>query len=209
MTTNYKLSNGNDIDSVLLPRAGNSDTGSLVIYGNTAYQNGAMLGVYGKSHSTRPGQVLLSASTGSDATTDVVIKPGDGLYVSGKKVLVDGDSAGSGTSAYKIPFGTCTTSSTVAEKIATITNGVPFSLEPGSVVAIKFSHEPEKFTTLNVNSSGAKGIKTHFLYGEADDTMLNIFLSLTQANNVFVFVFDGTYWNFVTAYGAGEIIGIT
>ena len=97
MTTNYKLSNGDDIDTVLLPRAGNGTTGSVVAYGNTAYQNGAMLGVYGSAHSSRPGQVFLSASTGTDATTDVVVKPGDGLYVSGKKVLVTGDSAGGGS----------------------------------------------------------------------------------------------------------------
>ena len=209
MTTNYKLSNGNDIDSVLLPRAGNSDTGSLVIYGNSAYQNGAMLGVYGKSNSTRPGQIFLSASTGSDATTDVVVKPGDGLYVSGKKVLVDGDSVGSGAGAYKIPFGTCTASSTTPEKVATITNGATFSLEQGSIVAIKFSHEPTKFTSLNVDSSGPKEVRKHFLEGSLDEAFSEGSIFITHSNLVFVFVFDGTYWNLVTAYGDGVLYNIT
>lgn len=120
-----------------------------------------------------------------------------------------GDVSLKDSNAYQIPFGTCSTSSTISAKVATITNGATFSLVQGSIVAIKFSKDPADFTTLNVNSSGAKEVRKHLLFGQLEDSMTHGVLSIAPSNLVFVFVFDGTYWNLVTAYGAGEIFGIT
>lgn len=146
-------------------------------------------------------------SDGSDLDSRYVRKVnGSGPDANGNVTV---SVSGGGSSAYQIPFGTCSSASNSETKVATITNGAPFSLEPGSVVAIKFSKDPADFTTLNVNSSGAKEVRKHLLFGELDDSMTYGYLSIAPSNLVFVFVFDGTYWNLVTAYGEGEIVGIT
>lgn len=105
-------------------------------------------------------------------------------------------STGGGTSAYKIPYATCSTKVGTAAKVATISNGVSLSLVAGAVVVVKFSNNPGSGSytlgTLNVNSTGAKTIK-------ASDTLDTYGAGFSQTNSVYVFVYDGTYWNAVTS----------
>ena len=68
-------------------------------------------------------------------------------------------------SAYKIPYATCSTATSTAAKVATISNGVNFSLVAGAIVAVTttntFNASGNTSTTaltLNVNSTGAKNI---------------------------------------------------
>lgn len=93
--------------------------------------------------------------------------------------------------AYKIPYGTCPTATNTAAKVATITNGVLFSLEVGTVIAIKFSNLANfnKNSTLNVNSTGAKPIKY------VEETSGGSSMNIKHQNITYVFLYDGTYWN--------------
>lgn len=102
-----------------------------------------------------------------------------------------------GTSAYKIPYATSSTSPITKAKVATITNGVSLSLEVGAVVAIKFSNglygdeydDDYVFTTLNVNGTGVKNVKTFEVHSGG---------GWKQGANVYLFVYDGTYWCLMT-----------
>lgn len=103
-------------------------------------------------------------------------------------------------SAYKIPYATSSTAYGNGAKVATITNGVSFSLVAGARVAVKFtassgysSADGSKvtWTSLNVNSTGAKTINAWSRYA-ADSN------EFKQAGGVYEFVYDGTNWNLVT-----------
>lgn len=218
-----------------LPLSGGKMAGGIQFGGNIGYLeclntngyfqatgapwgSGARITLYGKDRSEN-GAFSLMAQNATYAS-ELLGSPDGTLTFGGKHLVrsVNGTFADAngdvtltvgGSNAYKIPFGTCTAPSTTPEKVATITNGAPFSLEPGSIVAIKFSNEPTNFTTLNVNSSGAKEVRKHLLFGEMEDTFSNGFIAIAPSNLVFVFVFDGTYWNLVSAYGEGEIYGIS
>ena len=102
-----------------------------------------------------------------------------------------------GTTAYKIPYATCSTASTTESKVATISNGVSLSLVAGALVVVKFSKtlygdeydSTFKFTKLNVNSTGEKTVKTWATSGLG---------GVSPSNQVYLFVYDGTYWNMVS-----------
>ena len=102
-----------------------------------------------------------------------------------------------GTSAYKIPYATCSTGSTTESKVATISNGVSLSLVEGALVVVKFSNKlygdegdsTFKFSKLNVNSTGAKTVKTWSTDGLG---------GVSPSNQVYLFVYDGTNWNMVS-----------
>lgn len=69
--------------------------------------------------------------------------------------------------AYKLPYGVCTTAITNKKKVATITNGVPFSLDNGSCAIIRFTDtRTGNFgqPTLNINSTGAKPVTIYNPY---------------------------------------------
>lgn len=107
-----------------------------------------------------------------------------------------------GTSAYQIPFATCSTAKSTAAKVATITNGASFSLVAGAIVAVKYSNNPSNTTqvgTLNVNSTGAKTIKEmQIWYGQESH---NASMGAYHTNGVYLYIYDGTYWNeFVRMY---------
>jgi hypothetical protein len=111
----------------------------------------------------------------------------------------------SGTGAYQIPYATCTASSTTLDKLATITNGVSFSLVAGALVAVKFTKgiSGGKISTLNVNSTGAKTVM--IITGGSANTNHDY----QSEGDTYVFVYDGTNWNVVTmlAYRYSEDSG--
>ena len=73
-----------------------SESGSLQIYGGTAYETGSLIGLYGKSHASRPGWLYLSAHDGTNS--HVLIGKPDGTLTWGGKSLVGGVPAVSGAS---------------------------------------------------------------------------------------------------------------
>lgn len=92
-------------------------------------------------------------------------------------------------SAYKIPYGTCTTAGTTTAKVATISNGVSFSLTSGTFIAINFTNEiPDSnggTLTLNVNSTGAKALKSYYHTNK---------WYVGKKDGIFLLIYDGTNW---------------
>ncbi len=112
-----------------------------------------------------------------------------------------------GTSAYQIPYATCSTASNTAVKVATIANSISFALKVGSIVAVKMTNAPTKMTHLNVNSTGQKPVKGFNVslsvgYRGTDECHFDI----KPTGLVYVFVYDGTNWNAVSAYGGYEYV---
>ena len=101
-------------------------------------------------------------------------------------------------------FGTCSTAAATAAKTVSITSGT-FSLEAGSLVAVKFSNANTAASpTLNVNSKGAKNI---FVNGAQITTSAAQYGLL---KGTVLFIYDGTqfhlignYYNSNTTYSAG------
>lgn len=111
------------------------------------------------------------------------------------KELTVPNSAGTGTSTYQIKenpaihYVTCGTAAATAAKTVTMSG---FKLETGSWIAIKFTVTNTAAVadlTLNVNSTGAKGIKYRNANLPAVGTL--------TANRIYLFVYDGTYWQIV------------
>lgn len=120
------------------------------------------------------------------------IKVGSGLSISSGVLSVSGRG-----NAYKIPYGTSSTSSNTGAKVATISNEVSFSLQAGVVVVVKFTDKYGigRISTLNVNSTGAKTVSVYYSNNNGNDTPN----SIRQNNNVYLFVYDGSNWNTVSA----------
>lgn len=111
------------------------------------------------------------------------------------KELTVPNSTGTGTSTYQIKedpaihYVTCGTAAATAAKTVTMSG---FKLETGSWIAIKFTVTNTAAVadlTLNVNSTGAKGIKYRNANLPAVGTL--------TANRIYLFVYDGTYWQIV------------
>ena len=88
-----------------------------------------------------------------------------------------------------IHYSTCSTSAGTAAKTAACTG---FTLVTGAWIAIKFTVTNTAAVanlTLNVNSTGAKNIK----YRNSNLSNANVL----SANRVYLFVYDGTYWQIV------------
>lgn len=85
-----------------------------------------------------------------------------------------------------IHYGECSTAAATAAKTVGITN---FILATGAIVFVKFTvTNTASNPTLNVNSTGAKAI---YYRGSAIST------GYLAANRVYMFVYDGTYYQFV------------
>lgn len=93
-------------------------------------------------------------------------------------------SSGSGGTTY---YGTCSTASATVAKVVSCTG---FTLATGARIAVKFSYaNTASAPTLNVNRTGAKTIYYN-------GSTLNSY-SL-QANGVYEFIYDGTYYRLVS-----------
>ena len=122
-------------------------------------------------------------TTYSNATTSAA-----GLMSAEDKTKLNGLSSGGSGACY----GTCSTATKTAAKVATISNGT-FSLTAGMIVAIKFSNAVTSSSngsssalTLNVNSSGAKNIIGN------DGSKITLWHSLPAGT--YFFGYDGTQW---------------
>lgn len=131
-------------------------------------------------------------TTYGNATTSAA-----GLMSAADKTKLDGITA---NAACMLPYATCSTGKNTVAKVATVTNGVPFSLTVGTVVAVKFTNGLSssgiyynfEFSTLNVNSTGTKTVK--MIYHKGTDDVVP-----QHSNNTYLFMYDGTYWNALSA----------
>ena len=207
-----------------------SCTGSLVAStgSGTVYQWGRVEGfdasrsnqIYGKSSHVTPetstvmfGVYAFGAivETGAlDATTLATSLARVESNLSGVVRSVNGttaDTSGnvtltvSGSSAYQIPYATCSTGGSTDAKVATISNGVPLTLVAGAMVAVNFSNSPSKISSLNVNSTGAKSISFTSTTLNLGGSSLTI---TTKPNSVWVFVYNGSNWCVVSTYVSGS-----
>lgn len=140
------------------------------------------------------------------------IKVGSGLSISNGVLSASGGSAA--VSAYKIPYATCSTATSTAAKVATITNGVSFSLVAGACCYIVFSKAitPKNSTlkwTVNINSTGAKyyRAKSHvyesnFAWEYRSDNTYQVYTEAFKSDASVVkpttsnelFIYDGSYY---------------
>lgn len=89
-----------------------------------------------------------------------------------------------GNAAQGYGYGVCDTSSTTSNKTVSITG---FVLSAGGIVSVKFHYETGTFSTLNVNSTGAKTVK----YMGSD------FPVALRAGDTGTFIYDGTYYHLI------------
>jgi hypothetical protein len=95
--------------------------------------------------------------------------------------------------AHRTPYGTCSTAGDVSEKEVVLQSGVFNKLSTGSRISVKFTNSNTvSGITLNVNNTGAKAC---YWNGSAISNQI-------RANNIYEFVYDGTYWRLV-----GGVVG--
>lgn len=180
---------------------------------NTAYAVGDIVGV--PYHAELLMQCTNAGTTGADALDTTAVKSGDivvdggvgwmvitnvysdanqttaGLMSAADKTKLDGITAGG---AYKLPYATCSTGGTTTAKVATITNGVSFSLGTGTVVGISFSNRIGGGSTINVNSTGAKKIYfTNYHTGAFAQLTGNDYIN----KGTHLFLYNGSNWIFI------------
>ncbi len=101
---------------------------------------------------------------------------------------------------FTLPFGTCETAAATAAKAVTCANFV--ALETGASVVVKFTYaNTASSATLNVNSTGAKTIKTSD--GQA---LSGSNLSPWKAGDIVNFVYDGTNWRSYAAITRKDLV---
>ena len=104
-----------------------------------------------------------------------------------------------------IAYATCSTAAATAAKVATISGNSNWALTAGSIVVVKFTNtNTASNCTLNVNNSGAKSVwyNTGVYTGNSST-------ALGYASRYTVYMYDGTYWvwlsngvDFNTTYSA-------
>lgn len=187
------LTIGNGSEDINLE--GKSDTSGVQVYGGPGWGRGSLVGVYGTKHSKRPGWFYFDATDG-ESHKQLIGRP-DGALTWNNRDLT----------AAKLFYATCTVPGNNAVKVATVTNSNGFLLEVGSIVAVKMTNPPTAMTHLNVNSSGqkpVKGFNVSLNIGYSGD--IECHFGVSPDSLVYVFVYDGTNWNAVTAYGSYEYV---
>ena len=89
-------------------------------------------------------------------------------------------------------YGTCSTAEDTAAKVVTLSG---YELVKGGIISILFTHATASFTTLNVNSKGAKYVK----YRDTAATTSAPVSIKRYANTILKFMYDGTNYVFIGA----------
>lgn len=161
---------------------GNGTTGTITTQDtNTTYSAAttSAAGLMSAADKTKLDGIATGANKYSlptaSASTLGGIKVGSGLTISNGVLSSSGGSAA--VSAYKIPYATCSTATSTAAKVATITNGVSFSLVAGAVCFVYYKYklgttsawneQTHKAWTLNISSTGAKNVTAYALSGKS------------------------------------------
>ena len=96
-------------------------------------------------------------------------------------------------------YGTCSTTTSTAEKAVTCSN---FDFTSGAIIGVLFSTANTAATpTLNVNSKGAKSI---YVGASTPSSTTNVLK--WSANTMVYFMYDGTYFRYITSVSAGSVI---
>lgn len=92
-------------------------------------------------------------------------------------------------------YGTCSTAGATAAKVVTLNDPTGFELKPGVMIAVKFTYTTSGASniTLNVEGTGAKQIWYDVGVYTASHNQIN-----GRANRTITYVYDGTYWVFVS-----------
>lgn len=153
------------------------------------------------------------SSTGTDAvngtavnkalqTLDSSISATSGQAISAV-TITDGKITGSTKIDVGAPkatwYGTCSTTASTAEKAVTCSG---FDFTSGAIIGILFSTANTAATpTLNVNSKGAKSI---YVGASTPSSTTNVLK--WSANTMVYFMYDGTYFRYITSVSAGSVI---
>lgn len=158
---------------------GNGTTGTITTQDtNTTYSEAttSAAGLMSAADKTKLNGIATGANAYSlptaSSSTLGGIKVGSGLSISNGVLSSSGGT--NAVSAYKIPYATCSTATSTAAKVATITNGVSFALVAGALCLVTFTASSNQnlyghlylnfgLATLNINSTGAKtlGVKSN------------------------------------------------
>ena len=93
------------------------------------------------------------------------------------------------------------TSSTTASTTAKVVTCADFSLTTGAIISVHFSTgNTADAPTLNVNSTGAKSI---YVGNSVCNGTTNVLK--WSANTVLTFMYDGTYWKYISSVSAGSV----
>ena len=96
-------------------------------------------------------------------------------------------------------YGTCSTTASTAEKAVVCSD---FDFTSGAIIGILFSTANTAATpTLNVNSKGAKSI---YVGASTPSSTTNVLK--WSANTMIYFMYDGTYFRYITSVSAGSVI---
>ena len=112
------------------------------------------------------------------------------------KIKYGNDTFVFGTNAW---YGTCSTTASTTQKDVTCAN---FSLATGNILGVLFSTANTAATpTLSVNSTTAKSIYVGSSTPNSTDNVLK-----WSANTMVYFLYDGTYFRYITSVSAGTVI---
>ena len=120
----------------------------------------------------------------SDTTYDEATTTSTGLMSASDKTKL---------SRLNVYFGTCNTTSDIAEKEVVLTNGDGFELVPGTIVGVKFTYgNNASNSTLNVNGTGAKSIWVANSELVTPDRIYS-----GEAGFVLYYMYDGSHWAYL------------
>ncbi|MFB9618825.1 hypothetical protein [Brooklawnia cerclae] len=109
-------------------------------------------------------------------------------------------AAAAASSRATAQYGTCATAAATAAKVVTLAN---FALFAGATISVLFSNaNTAASATLNVNSTGAKAIRTPANSALAAGSPYN-----WAANQAVQFAYDGTYWRMLSASDTASLGG--
>lgn len=95
-------------------------------------------------------------------------------------------------------YGTCSTTASTTAKVVTCSG---FDLQQGNIIGILFTTANTAATpTLNVNGTGAKSI---YIGASTPNSTTNVLK--WSANTMVYFLFDGTYYRYITSVAAGSV----
>lgn len=97
----------------------------------------------------------------------------------------------------KIFYGTCDTAAATTAKVVTCTDFTSENLVKGALIYVTFAYTNSGAVadiTLNVNGTGAKSIKKETSTSSGGSTANLQVASQLQANNTYLFQYNGTYW---------------
>lgn len=129
--------------------------------------------------------------TDNNTTYGVATQSANGLMSSTDKSKLDYTN---------IAFCTCDTAAATSTKVVTLSDNTNWTLKVGAIIVVKFTNtNTASSVTLNVNGTGAKSI----WYNQSVYTS-NWNLITGYANRPLMYMYDGTYWVWISQSGDND-----